>query len=174
MRDQLRPALALAAVLAGLLCSGCGSSSTPTITTHANGADATATKAQFIAQAEHICSTLATDELPLKARQESLKKLPAAAADKAFVSLVHQLVALSRTAAAKLAALPRPAQDAAAIEKLLSSFSEETSEATSIADAASRQESAPGEAAEDALRRSVAKNRVLAEQYGMKDCIGSE
>jgi hypothetical protein len=174
MRDQHRLALALAAVLASLLCTGCGSSDTPTSTAHANGSAATATKAQFIAQAERICSALATDERPLKARQESLKGLPVASADAAFVSLVHQVIALSHTAASKLGALPRPAQDAAAIEKLLSSFSEETGEAKSIADAASRQESTAGEAAEDALRRSVAKNRALAAEYGMKDCIGSE
>jgi hypothetical protein len=173
MRDQLRPALALATVLAGLACSGC-SGSTPTTTAHANRSATAATKAHFVAQAERICSTLATDEQPLKTRQESLKGLPVATADKAFVSLVHQVVALSQTAASKLGSLPRPAQDAAAIEKLLSSFSQETSEATSIADAASRQESTAGEAAEDALKRSASKNRVLAQEYGMQDCIGSE
>jgi hypothetical protein len=174
MRDQLRGALGFAAILAALLCAGCGSSSTPSTSTQANQSTSTATRAQFVAQAERICSTLSQQEKPLKARQETLKQLPAAAAAKAFVALVHQVVALSRATASKLQALPQPAGDTQSIKKLLSSFSGEAGDAIAIANAAASQEASTGEAVQDALRRTIAENRALAAEYGMKDCIGSE
>jgi hypothetical protein len=165
---------ALPAVLIALVCAGCGSSSTSTTTTSSSAAAGAATKAQFIAHAESICTTLSSQEKPLKARQEALKGLPLATADKDFVSLVHQLVIFSHAAATKLQLLPKPAQNTQPIEKLISTLSVETSEASDIAAAASRQESSTGEAEEQALRRSIANNRTLAAQYGMKDCIGAE
>lgn len=174
MRSLPTPAPALPAVLLALVCAGCGSSSTPTTASNASAAASAATKAQFIAHAESICASLSTQEKPLKARQEALKGLPVATADTEFVSLVHQLVAFSQTAATKLQLLPKPAQDAQSIEKLLTALSAESTEANDIAAAASRQESSTGEAEEQALRRSIANNRKLAAQYGMKDCIGEE
>jgi hypothetical protein len=165
---------ALLAVLAALVCAGCGSSNTPTTAANTSAAASAATKAQFVAHAESICATLSAQEKPLRARQEALKGLPVATADKEFVALVHQLVAFSRTAATKLQLLSKPAQHAQSIDKLLTALSVETSEASDIAAAASRQESSTGEAEEQALRRSIANNRVLAVQYGMKDCIGAE
>jgi hypothetical protein len=177
MRRPPRPTpglLAVALSLAiALLCAGCGSGGSPT-TTGAGAAANAATKAQFIAHADAICATLTAEEKPLRTRQESLKGLPVATADREFVSLVHQLVAFSHTAATKLQALPRPTADAHPIDGLIATFSLETSEANSIADAASRQESSTGEADQDALRRSIAANRALAAEYGMKDCISGE
>jgi hypothetical protein len=167
------PAVLLALLLA-VLCGGCGSSRTSTTSARAGAAGGAATKAQFIARAESICATLSSQEKPLKTRQESLKGLPVATADREFVSLVHQLVDFSQTAVSKLQALARPAHDALPIEKLLTSLSAETKEANAIAAAASRQESSLGEADQDALRRSIANNRALAAEYGMKDCIGGE
>jgi hypothetical protein len=171
MPDRPRPALGLAVGLAALLLSGCGGSGTRT---GAAGASAATTKARFVAQAEAVCRALSAQEQPLKARQESLKGLPVAEADKAFVSLARRVVSLSRAAEGKLQALPRPPDDAQAIEKLLTSFSEETADANDIANAAASRESTLGEGAEQALRRSIAANSALADAYGMKACIGSE
>jgi hypothetical protein len=172
MRDLLRGALGLAGVAIALLCCGCGSSASTN--SHARSPKGTSTKAQFVASAESICGTLSAQEKPLRARQESLKKLPMATADKEFVALVRQVVAFSHAAYGKLQLLSPPAGDAGTIEKLLSSFSSETNDAKAIASAASRQESDIGEAAEEALKKSVARSSTLAAEYGMKDCIGSE
>jgi len=175
MPDRLRPALGLAVVAAALLLSGCGSAATPTTTAHTTASpQGTTTKARFVAQAQAICRTLSEQEKPLKARQAALKGLPPETADTAFVSLVQQVVALSRAAESKLRALPRPAGDAHAIERLMSALSEEATDASGIAKAADNQESGLGEAAELALKRSVAANSALAAAYGMSDCIGSE
>jgi hypothetical protein len=89
MRDQLRPALVVVMIVAGLLSAGCGSSDNHAASVHA-GAESTptgvSTKAQFVTQAQAICQGLSASEKPLKARQETLKSLPSAAADKLFVS----------------------------------------------------------------------------------------
>ena len=117
---------------------------------------------------------LNAQEQPLKARQESLSKLPSTVADKEFVALVHQLVVLSRTAEAKLAALPRPAGAGQDIEQLLTSFSQQLTDATEVASAAGKEESDLGEAAVLALKRSIAQNVALAQRYGMKACLSAE
>lgn len=174
--DRPRPALGLAVGLVALSLSGCGGSGTPAgnAGTSASATGAPTTKARFVAQAEAVCRTLSAQEQPLKARQETLKGLPVATADKDFVALAQQVVTLSTAAERKLAALPRPPGDAQAIERLLASFSVETTDATAIANAAAKQENAIGEAAERALRKSIAADSALANAYGMEACIGSE
>ncbi len=174
MRDRLTGALGLAVLAIALLCCGCGSSSKSSAATNANGSSSTSTKAQFVAGAEKICSTLSAQEQPLKTRQEALKKLPTATADTDFVTLVHQVVAFSRAADSKLQLLSPPPGNAGAVNKLLAAFAAETADANAIASAASRQESDTGEAAQDLLRKSVTRTSALAAEYGMKDCIGSE
>jgi hypothetical protein len=178
MLDRLRPALGLAAGLATVLLSGCGSSGAGTTGAHAgesaSTAGAQATKTSFVAQAETVCHTLSVQERPLKARQESLKGLSTASAGTAFVSIARQVVTFSRAADEKLRALARPAADARTIEQLLSAFGQELAYATNIATAAAREENTPGEDAVNELRKSIADNSALAATYGMKDCIGSE
>jgi hypothetical protein len=178
MPDRPRAALGLLVGLIAVLLSACGTTGTPTTTVHADVSASTPnalpTKARFAAQAQAICVTLSAQEKPLEARQGSLKGLPITTAEKAFVSLARQVVVLSRAADSKLERLPRPPSDARAIEQLLRSFSEEATDATGIADAAANQESTAGEAAEGALKKSIAANSSLAAAYGMKDCIGSE
>jgi hypothetical protein len=178
MGAQLRRALGLAIAVPVLALAGCGSggtsSTTPSTSAHTSTQQAATTKPHFIAQAESVCRALSAQEAPLKSRQASLKGLAPSAADKAFVALVHRVVYLSRAAIGRLRALPRPPADAAAIDRLLTGLTEEATDANGIAVAAVAQESNSGEAAEDALRRSVADNRRLADEYGMKDCFGSE
>ena len=175
MPDRPRPALGLLVGLAVALLAGCGGGSATRATSSAESPSAaSAARASFVAHAEAICRTLSAQEQPLKARQESLKRLPsAAAADTEFVALVRQLVVLSRTADGKLQALARPAVDAQNIERLLTSFSQQLTEVTDVANAAAKQESAVGEAAVLALQRSIAQNIALAERYGMKACLSS-
>ncbi len=173
MSDRLRPALGLAAGLAVLSLSGCGGSGTPAATSGST-TGAPTTKAHFVAQAEAVCHTLSAQEQPLRARQETLKGLPVATADKDFVALAQRVVTLSKAAERELRALPRPAGDEQAIERLLSGFSIETTDAATIASAAARQENTIGEDAEQALRKSIAADSALANTYGMKDCIGSQ
>jgi hypothetical protein len=177
MRGHLRGVFGLAAVLAALGCAGCGSSSTSGTNAHTSGSGTTssaATKAQFVTQAQAICRTLSAQEKPLKARQESLKGLSPDLADTTFVAIVEKVIAYSRAASSKLAAVPRPPADAEAVEKLLSSFSEETAEAKAIGQAARKQESSAGEDAQDALRKTIDENLPQAETYGMRDCIAAE
>jgi hypothetical protein len=174
MPDRLRAALTAAVVIAGPLLSGCGSTSTPTTNPSPSVSAAGQTKAHFVAEAEVICSALSRQEVPLKARQESLKRLPSTSAAQAFVTLARQFVAYSQTADAKLHALPRPPGDTGAIARLLSNFSEEVADAGRIAIAAASQESPVGEVAEKALERSAAETTGLAGEYGMKLCMGGE
>lgn len=175
MPDRPRPALGLVVGLALLLLAGCGSSSTPQDTsTGASTSGASASKASFVAHAQEVCRTLNAQEQPLKVRQESLKRLSSTAADKEFIALVHELVALSRTAETKLRALPPPAGDARDLEAVLASFSQQLADVTEVASAAAKEESDVGEAAVLALRRSIAHNIALAQRYGMKDCLSAE
>jgi hypothetical protein len=172
--DRLKPALGLAVVAFALALSGCGGAGKSNVTTSASAQESQASKARFIAQAEVICGKLKAQETVLRAHQEALKGLATQSADTAFVALVNQLVADSRSAEGKLRALPRPAKNAGAIEGLLNALSEEGAYATGIAKAASNQESALGETAEKDLKASVVRNSAVAARYGMKDCIGSE
>ena len=178
MPHRLRPALGLAVALLALLLSGCGTTGTPSATVHAkvsaSSPQALPTKASFIAQAQAICRALSAQEAPLKTRQESLKGLPNAAADSAFVSLARHVVALSQAANGKLQALARPPGDASAISELVRNFSQDATYVADIAEAAVKQESTGGEDAEDLLKRSLARDSRLADAYGMQDCFGSE
>jgi hypothetical protein len=177
MVDRTRAALGLAVTMAAFGATGCGTSSTKTTAGNASSSPASsksiATKAQFIAQTESVCHKLSSQERPLKARQESLKGLPAASSEKAFVSLASQVVTLSRSAAKQLGALPRPPGEAEKIGELLTAYNEEVMNVANIAYSAAHQESSAGEAAEAALKRSIATNSGLAQEFGLKDCIGS-
>lgn len=175
MPARQRPALGLVVGVALVLLAGCGSSSAPHDTPAGTSAsDASASKASFVAHAQEVCRRLSTQEQPLKARQESLSRLPSAVADKEFVALVRQLVVLSRTAEGELRALPRPAGDAHDIERVLTSFSQQLTDVTAVASAAGKEESDIGEAAVLALKRSIAQNIALAQRYGMKACLSAE
>ena len=162
-----------AAVLAALVIAGCGSSGGSTATTTVPTAAAVAAKARFSAQAKAICDRLSEQEAPLRARQESLRALPATGGDAAFVALARQVVALSRGAEGRIAALPRPVGDAQAIGRLLASYSAEVADAAALANAAAKQEADLGEAAEKALRSDIAASSALASRYGMRACLGS-
>jgi hypothetical protein len=177
MGGPLRGVFGFAAVLSAVLCTGCGSSSSGSADARTGGSGSTsssATKAQFVAQAEAICRTLSAQEKPLKARQQALKGLSAEAADAEFVEIVGKVVAYSQAAESKLSALTRPAADAQSIETLLSSLSQETTDAKAIEQAARKQESSSGEQAQDALKRTIDENLPEAEKYGMKECIAAE
>jgi hypothetical protein len=178
MADRPRAALGLAIAMAAFGATGCGAASTHTAAgnaaSSATSAKSVATKAQFVAQAEDICRKLSLQEKPLKARQESLKGLSAATSDKPFVSLANQLVALARTAVGQLRALPRPPGEAGKIKELLTIYNEEATNVSNIAYSVAHQESSAGEAAAAALKRSIATNSGLAQEFGMKDCIGGE
>jgi hypothetical protein len=168
-------ALGLLVGVALVLLAGCGgSSASHNAPAGTSASDASAAKASFVAHAQELCRTLDAQEQPLKVRQESLSHLPSTVADKEFVALVDQLVALSRTAESKLRALPRPAGDTRDIEALLTSFSQQLTDATEVASAAGKEESDLGEAAVLALKRSIAKNVALAQRYGMKGCLSTE
>ena len=172
MPNRSRPALGLAMVLATALLGGCGSSSKPTASTEAPAGSASGpTKAQFVAQAEVICRKLSAQEKPLEASQATLTGSGSSA--NSFASLAHQVVALSQAAETKLQALPRPSADATAIGTLLASFTQDVDDASALAQAAVKEESAAGEAAEGALRRSIAAHSQLASEYGMKLCTGA-
>ena len=171
MPNRSRPALGLAMVLATVLLGGCGSSGKPATTEAAPGSAAGPTKAQFVAQAEVICRKLSAQEKPLEASQATLTGSGSSA--NSFASLAHQVVELSQAAETKLKALPRPTADAAAIETLLASFTQDVADANALAQAAVKEESSAGEAAEGALRRSIADHGQLASEYGMKLCTGA-
>jgi hypothetical protein len=179
--DRSTPALGLIVAVLALALSACGgstSTSRSTATNNGGGStatpSATATKTQFAAAAKAICSELTAKEQPLKTHQASLKGLPTQAANKAFVSLVQQLVALSSAASAKLDALPRPAADVGPIKTLLAGFSEEIADVRDIATAVASEDNTAGETAASAIRRLGTAYASLAGAYGMEGCIGSE
>src|SRR5271163_3233714 len=125
MADRPLTAFGLLLALAAIGISACGSTSRTTATGAASGA--AVTQAQFIAAASSICASVHAQEEPLKAREESLKNLPAATATPTFVSVVHQATAIAQTAEKRLRALPRPA-GAQAIEQVLNAYSEEAAD----------------------------------------------
>jgi hypothetical protein len=152
--------------------SGCGGGGTKS--TGETSGLTSASRARFVAQAEVICARLAARTRPLKARQATLKALPPAAADKAFVSLAHELAGDSRQAGGELETLAQRVGAQHAVGGLLASFSAEAADVSGIAEAAASEEATRGEVAETALRRSVAANEARAGEFGMKDCIGPE
>ena len=162
--------------MATLGATGCGSTSTPTATTNTatTSTKSAATKAQFVAQAEAICRRLSVEEKPLKASQESLKGASAAASAQTFASLADHVVTLSRTADGRLRAIPQPPGEAAAINELLTVYGEEIGDVSNIAYFLTHQESSAGEAAAQALKRSVTGIAATAQRFGMKDCIESD
>jgi len=177
MADRPRTAFALVLALAALAMSGCsGTNSTAgsTSATSTTGSGALATRAQFIAQAASICQGVRSQEKPLKARQEALKSLPAAESEKEFVSLANQAASISRSADARLRALARPPADAHTIERLLQAYTEEANDASTLASAATRQESDLGESATLALAKSIATYSASAKSLGMGDCFAGE
>lgn len=178
MAHRPRAALVIVVALTTLGAAGCGSSSSQTATSNAStpvaSANSTTTKAQFVARAEAICRKLSAEEKPLKASQESLKGASAAAAQQTFVSLAGKVVKLSRTAEGQLRAIPPPPGEAAAIDQLLAVYREEATDVSNIAYFLTHQENSAGEAAAQALKRSVTGIVATARSYGMKDCIESE
>jgi hypothetical protein len=171
MADRPKVVLGLVATVAAVALAGCGGSSA-TSSTGRTTAESSATKAQFVTQAEAICRKLAVQEKPLKLREESSKHLTVIAAERAFIKLVGELVDFSNTAGSKLKALPRPPGDTAKIQQLLEAFRAETADVAEIARAVSHQEAANGEAAAASLKRSVNNNTLAAEGLGMKECLG--
>jgi len=173
MADRPRRSLGLAAALAlaALVVSGCGGSSAKA--TGPSRPGARTTQAQFVARASSICQGVRTQEQPLQTREASLKRLPVAKADAAFVSLARQAASIARTAGKRLRALARPAADAHEIEDLLQAYSAEATDAQNIANAAVNQENKLGEAASIALARSIALNSASANRLGMGDCFGT-
>jgi hypothetical protein len=178
MAHRPRAALGIVVAVASLGVAGCGSSSSQTATsnatTSATSTKSTTTKAQFVGRAEAICSRLSAEEKPLKASQESLKEASAATAQRAFVSLAEKVVKLSRAAEGQLRAIPPPPGESAAIDQLLAVYREEATDVSNIAYFLSHQESSAGEAAAQALKRSVTGIVATARSYGMKDCVESE
>ncbi len=173
MPVRSKPALGFAVTLAALVLTGCGSTSTSTApTAPAATGTATATKAQFVTQAEGICRRLSEQEKPLEARQAALKG--GGSSGQAFVALAREVVNYSLAASAKLAALPRPPADAGAIATALKSFSEDIADAHELEQAALKEENDLGEAAESALKRSIASGSKLAGEYGLTRCTGAE
>jgi len=177
MTYRTRAALGVAVAVAALGAAGCGSSSTQTTSATAAAASTksgAATKAQFVAQAEAICRRLSVEEKPLKASQESLKGASAAASAQTFASLADHVVTLSRTADGRLRAIPQPPGEAAAINELLTVYSEEIGDVSNIAYFITHEENSAGEAAAAALKRSIATNSATARGFGVKDCIEAE
>jgi len=172
-RPRAAPGLAAALLALAVSLSACGGSGAPGASAPAKASSA-ASKAGFIAAAQAICRSLTAQEAPLRTRQESLKGLPTTTADSAFVALARHVAALSQSAGRKLQALPRPPADAGAIDRLSSDFSQDAAFVLNIADAAVKQEGTVGEADEDALKRSLAADRRLAQAYGMQECFGAE
>jgi hypothetical protein len=169
-RPNLRLGLLVASAAIGL--AGCGSSSSNSSATSQSASLEAAARTQFVTQAERICSKLSSAEAPLKARQEALKGAAEAPSEKAFVSIAGQVVTLSRAAAKQLARIPRPAADATAITIMLNVYNDEIADVSDLAHNVSEQEGTSGEAAESALKRAVATDRVEAQRFGIKACTG--
>jgi hypothetical protein len=172
MVDSSRAALGLLIALAALAVSGCGGASTKT--SSAAASSASVSPARFVTAASTICEGVRRQLQPLKARQESLKKLPAAAGAREFVALAHEVATIARAAEAKLQALPRPSADASAIEQVLQAYSAQATDASNLAIAAAHQESTPGEDFAGAIAKSVALHGAAAKRLGMGGCFGVE
>lgn len=195
-RAQLTRALAAAALaLTGVAVAGCGSGGThPSSTTNAAATTASkaastatptsssttataptnAATARFAAQARVICQSMSAREKSLKRRQETLKGHSLAAIEREFASLAGELADLSTAAGSRLAKLPRPAADAAAIERLLSAFASEANDVRAISKAVTSGESTAGEQATQELKDTASANAAEARRLGLEDCIGSE
>jgi hypothetical protein len=173
MADRPRPPFGRVVALALVVPVVCGCGGSSTNTTASTDASSAATQTQFVAQASRICEGVRTQEQPLQASEQSLKRLPIAKADETFVSLARQAASIARSAEKRLSALPRPTADQQEIATLLQAYSAEATDAENLANAAVNQESKLGEAATIALARSVALNSASAQKLGMGDCFES-
>jgi len=171
MADRPLTAFGLLLALAAIGISACGSTSRTTATGTVPGA--AVTQAQFIAAASSICAGVHAQEEPLKAREESLKNLPAATATPTFVSVVRQATAVARAAEKRLRAVPRP-PGSQAIEALLNAYSEEAEDANKVANAAAHQENTFGQYAAEGLARNIALHLASAKRFGMGGCFAVE
>ena len=149
-----------------VLLAGCGS----THSTTTSAGKPAITHAAFTAQANAICAHLNEQEAPLRARAAPLESTPSATAETQSAPIMEQVVALARTADGKLAALPRPPQDAAAFDKLLSGFSEEATQLHIVALAFKAHEPKAWEYALGSLGRVHERDRAASLALGLRAC----
>jgi len=160
--------------VAAVVLGGCGAARkhtvvVQTVTVPATSSKPTPTMTQFIAQADEICKTLKSEQAQVKQRfSESSKGVTAA------VQLGRQGITFSRAANAKLQALPKPASEAATIEKLLTGYGEEATDGTNALDALAHKEISAEEAAQAALTKVEAFDDGVAQTLGLKVCGKSE
>jgi len=162
---------------AAMTATGCGSTSTQSVSVHAGTSAATptpdTTTSHFILAADDICRALHSQQAPVNARVQALTQ-ETATAKAQLQALLRQSVVFVRAADAKLRALPRPPAEATAIEGLLSGYDQEAAEVTSFADSLTRVEPERQRFASGSLERTTQSDRKLAESLGMKACAASE
>ncbi len=163
-------AVGVVAAVAALGVAGCGGASMHTIVV----GPTVAAHARFVAQATAVCNDVRRQEAPLKAREEALKRLPAAAAAAGFVPIAREVAAIARRAEERLRALPAPPVDAQAIAETLHAYTEETDDTSAIANASAHQENGLGEGASLALTKSVLAHLATAKSLGIGGCLAYE
>ncbi|HTY96325.1 MAG TPA: hypothetical protein VMB91_04750 [Solirubrobacteraceae bacterium] len=163
-------ALVLASVLLAL--AGCGSTHTSGVTTAkvTSPAEKRSARAAFVAAANAVCAHLKAEEAPLKTRAGRLETAQSESAESESAPIMEQVVALARAAEDKLAAIVVPPEDAAAVEKLLTGFSEEAAYVHDTAVAFRKHERTAWEAALGSLSQVHTRDHGVALGLGLREC----
>jgi hypothetical protein len=147
--------LAVVAVAVALMAAGCGSvASKPA-----------PTLAQFAAQANELCGTLAQEQEAISARWAHGFK-PEGVGETEWIDLSH----VAREADSKIGALPRPPAQARTIEQLMLWYAEELTYEGNYASAAEHREVLNAEVAFRTFIADAKRNAAVARRLGMTTC----
>lgn len=187
MRATRRAALAAVAVAVGLIGGGCGSSDSGT-TTHSTSTQQVAarpaapTRAQYIAQADAVCTRENEQRAPLAREEKALTTQFRAVArsqgeNTAEAELLPKLaplwkreVALYRAGSAQLQALPVPPGDAATIGKIAVAEGDIAADTENVIEAVRQHETLTARTAKEAVQAKVKVRNALEQGYGFQVC----
>jgi len=167
----MRRALCVGGAVVAL--SGCGASAhTATVGTSTGQAPTpAASPAVFIAKADAVCAALKQREASLTQRFTSLAG-SSAAEEREGAPIMRGIVRLARAADARFAAIPVPPQDASAVARLLTGYSEEATDLNKAAAGFESHEQVTWEAALGALTKAELSGHRAALGLGLKKCGG--
>jgi len=143
--------LALAAALAAIAATGCGSTPAPV-----------ATLTHFDAQSNAICVRLSQEQAAIEARSRF--------SGETGQTVWREIVAVSRAADVKVKALPTPSAQAGTIERLIAAYFEEARDEDNIANAYGSGDTAAVETAYSNFIGLARRDAAVARSLGMIAC----
>jgi hypothetical protein len=131
---------------------------------------AAATKAQYIPKADAICRASETRVKPLEAQYKKAIAQNTTTGFKEGARILNRVASLDSSGLAKVRAMPKPAGDGKAINKIWAASEKNVSTTRRAATALSQQNATAIKADAAALKQSTAKYKQLARAFGFKVC----